>query len=117
MLQSTYVAGADPEARAMPARRCRGRRERPARARVREHHELTSHRAVTSAGVLATAAPIARRGSHLAALRFHTVTSAPVPTRRPAIFAPMMPRPRKPTRGGDIAPGGGERRASARGGK
>ena len=59
-----------------------------------------SHCRVTSAGVDATEAPSARRGSVFATLRLYTVTLAPVRTSRAAICAPMMPSPRNPTLGG-----------------
>ena len=60
---------------------------------------VTSQDDMTSAGVAAVVAPSATSGAHFEAVRFHTQTSTFCLRRSDAICLPMMPRPRKPTRG------------------
>jgi hypothetical protein len=101
--QSTYVMGAAVAGRAaIPATAASGPSVATAHAAFGSASmaNTKSHCRVTSAGVDATEAPSARRGSVFATLRLYTVTLAPVRTRRAAICAPMMPSPRKPTLGG-----------------
>jgi len=52
---------------------------------------------VAAAGLGATRAPAAASGLAATGVRFHTVTSWPSPSRRPAIGAPINPSPRKAT--------------------
>src|SRR6266851_1944617 len=57
----------------------------------------TSHRAKTSAGSLATAAPASARMPHFEDERFQTRSGVPALIRFSAIGSPMAPRPMKPT--------------------
>ena len=101
--QSTYVMGAAvAERAAIPATAASGPSVATAHAAFGSASmaNTKSHCRVTSAGVDATEAPSARRGSVFATLRLYTVTLAPVRTSRAAICAPMMPSPRNPTLGG-----------------
>src|SRR5690349_14774618 len=56
----------------------------------------TSQAAASPAGDSASVAPAAASGAALAAVRFHTVSGAPLAARRSAIGRPMCPRPMKP---------------------
>mmetsp|Transcript_6947 Transcript_6947/g.25552 ORF Transcript_6947/g.25552 Transcript_6947/m.25552 type:complete len:238 (-) Transcript_6947:62-775(-) len=102
VLQSTYVLALAFDPRdAIPATALSGPPTATASAALGSASiaKTTSHVDVTSAGVRATAAPSARKGSVFATLLLYTVMFAPAPTSLDAICAPMMPRPRKPTRG------------------
>ncbi len=57
----------------------------------------SSHRAKTSAGSFATAAPALARMPHFAGERFQTSSGVPAFARFSAIGWPIVPRPMKPT--------------------
>jgi hypothetical protein len=58
----------------------------------------TSTLSISAAGLPATVAPAARRGSARAAVRFQTTSGVPARSRLCAIGAPITPRPANPSR-------------------
>src|SRR5689334_13768685 len=59
---------------------------------------MTSTASARAAALAATCAPAGRRGSTLAAVRFHTHTSCPTSNSRSAIAVPILPTPAMPIR-------------------